>query len=143
MAHATEPDGHRATVLYDEDCGFCRWTLAKVLAWDRPRRLRPEPIQSPEGERLLAGMPEEERLASWHLVGSDGVVRSGGAALAPLLAMLPRGQRLAGLAERAPRLVDRAYDWVATHRSLLGKPVTIGARRRADAAVARRRASAG
>jgi predicted DCC family thiol-disulfide oxidoreductase YuxK len=133
----------KATVLYDEDCGFCRWTLAKVLAWDRAGRLRPEPIQGPEGERLLAGMPEEERLASWHLVGPDGTLRSGGAALPPLLAMLPRGLRLARLAERAPGLLDRGYRWVAGHRTLLGKPVTIGARRRADAAVARRRASTG
>ena len=24
-------------ILYDADCGLCRWTLAKVLAWDAPR----------------------------------------------------------------------------------------------------------
>ena len=111
-------------MLYDEDCGFCRWTLAKLLAWDRFGRLRPEPIQSPEGERLLAGMPEEERLASWHFVGPDRVLRSGGAAIPALLEMLPRGQRLARLAERAPGLPDRVYRWVAGHRTLLGKPVT-------------------
>ena len=133
----------KATVLYDEDCGFCRWTLAKVLAWDRSGRLRPQPIQSPEGERLLAGMPEEQRLASWHFVGPDRVLRSGGAAITPLLETLPRGQRLARLAERAPGLLDRVYRWVAGHRTLLGKPVTIGARRRADAAVARRRSAVG
>ena len=57
--------------------------------------------------------------------------------------MLPRGPGLARLAERAPGLVDRVYRWVAGHRTLLGKPVTIGARRRADAAVARRRAAIG
>ena len=130
-------------MLYDEDCGFCRWTLAKLLAWDRQGRLRPEPIQGLEGQRLLAGMPDEERLASWHLAGPDGELRSGGAAIAPLLAMLPRGERLARLVERAPGLVDRGYRWVATHRTLLGKPVTIGARRRADEAVARRRLRAG
>ncbi len=133
----------KATVLYDEDCGFCRWTLAKVLAWDRLGRLRPEPIQSPEGDRLLAGMPEEQRLASWHMLGPDGALRSGGAAIPPLLEMLPRGERLARLAERAPGLLDRVYRWVASHRTLLGKPVTIGARRRADAAVARRRSAVG
>ena len=88
-------------------------------------------------------MPEEERLASWHLAGRDGELRSGGAAIAPLLRMLPRGERLADLAERAPGLVDRGYRWVAGHRTLLGKPVSIGARRRADAAVARRRSELG
>jgi predicted DCC family thiol-disulfide oxidoreductase YuxK len=127
-------------VLYDEDCGFCRWTLAKLLAWDRPGRLHPEPIQGPEGVRLLGDMPEEQRLASWHLAGPDGGLRSGGAAIAPLLRMLPRGERLAAIVDRAPGLVDRGYRWVAGHRTLLGKPISIGARRRADAAVALRRA---
>ena len=135
-------DVKRATVLYDEDCGFCRWALAKLLAWDRRGRLRPEPIQGLEGQRLLAGMPEDERLASWHLATPDGGLRSGGEALAPLLRMLPRGERPAEAAERVPGLVDCGYRWIAEHRSLLGKPLSTGARRRADAAVARRRLSA-
>ena len=126
-------------MLYDVDCGFCRWALAKLLARDRRRVLRPVPIQDPEGQRLLAGVPDSERLASWHLVGPDGELRSGGAALAPLFRLLPGGRPLAGLAERAPGLVDRGYRWVAGHRSLLGRPVSSRARIRADAAIARRR----
>ena len=35
----------RATVLYDGDCGFCKWSLAKLLAWDRRGALRPLPLQ--------------------------------------------------------------------------------------------------
>ena len=68
-----------ATVLYDEDCGFCKWSLDKILAWDRSHRLRPMSIQSDEGQRLLAGVPEEKRLDSWHLVDRLGNVRSAGA----------------------------------------------------------------
>ena len=49
-------------VLYDRDCGFCRWSLDKILAWDRRRRLRPVAIQSEEGQRLLAPVPPEHRL---------------------------------------------------------------------------------
>src|SRR5436190_23119771 len=30
----------QATLLYDRDCGFCRWLLGKVLAWDRRGVLR-------------------------------------------------------------------------------------------------------
>ncbi len=134
----------RATVLYDEDCGFCRWALAKLLAWDRRGRVRPEPIQSPEGERLLAGMPEEERLASWHLATPDGELRSGGgcdraAAADAAAGRAPGGPRRALPRRRRPRLPLGRRATAA----LLGKPVSIGARRRADAAVARRRSELG
>ncbi|TMK60871.1 MAG: DUF393 domain-containing protein, partial [Actinobacteria bacterium] len=61
-----------SVVLYDQDCGFCKWSLDKILAWDRSKRLRAVPIQSEEGERLLAGMDSEERLDSWHFVGNEG-----------------------------------------------------------------------
>ncbi len=53
-----------ATVLYDVDCGFCRWTMARVLAWDRRRRLRPVAIQDAEGEALLARLDPAARLES-------------------------------------------------------------------------------
>jgi predicted DCC family thiol-disulfide oxidoreductase YuxK len=128
----------QATLLYDRDCGFCRWSLGKVLAWDRRGSVRPVAIQSPEGERLLEGMSEEERLASWHLVDGDGSVRSAGAAFPGLLRLLPGGSPLAGLTSRAPRATDRAYRWVAGNRSRWGKLVTDGAKRRADARIAGR-----
>jgi predicted DCC family thiol-disulfide oxidoreductase YuxK len=126
------------TLLYDRDCGFCRWCLGKVLAWDRGRRLRPVAIQSDQADRLLAGMPEEERLASWHLVDADGRVRSAGAAFPELLRLLPAGGPLAALTARAPSATDRAYRWVAGNRSRWGKLVTDGAKRRADRRIADR-----
>ena len=64
--------GASAIVLYDSDCGFCRWALAQVLRWDRAQRLRPVPIESDEGNALLTGVPLDERLESWHLVLGDG-----------------------------------------------------------------------
>jgi len=127
-----------ATLLYDSDCGFCRWSLGKVLAWDRRGRLRPVSLQSKEAESLLAGMPEEERMASWHLVGDDGQVRSAGAGIAPLLQLLPGGAPLAAAAARAPRAMERGYRLIAGHRSLWGKVVTDGAKRRADRRIAER-----
>jgi predicted DCC family thiol-disulfide oxidoreductase YuxK len=123
------------TLLYDRDCGFCRWCLGKVLAWDRRRAFRPVAIQSEEADRLLQGMPPDERLNSWHLVDADGEVRSAGAAFPGLLRRLPGGSPLAALTVRAPRATDRAYRWVAGNRSRWGKLVTDGAKRRADARV--------
>jgi predicted DCC family thiol-disulfide oxidoreductase YuxK len=122
----------QATLLYDSDCGFCRWCLGKVLAWDRRRSLRPVAIQSEEADRLLTGMPEDERLASWHLVEDDGAVRSAGAAFPGLFRLLPGGIPLAALTWRTPRLTDRAYRWVAGNRSRWGKLVSDGAKQRAD-----------
>ena len=58
----------RATIVYDPDCGFCRWCLGKVLAWDRRRALRPVPLGGEEADRLLGDVPAEERMSSWHLV---------------------------------------------------------------------------
>jgi predicted DCC family thiol-disulfide oxidoreductase YuxK len=103
-------------VLYDADCGFCKWSLDKILAWDRRRALRPVAIQSEEGDRLLAGVPEAKRLESWHLVLPSGEIRSAGAAAAPLVRALPAGRPLALLFERFPRTTDRAYRFVAEHR---------------------------
>jgi predicted DCC family thiol-disulfide oxidoreductase YuxK len=127
-----------ATLLYDSDCGFCRWSLGKVLAWDRRGRIRPVSLQSEEAERLLAGTREEERMASWHLVGPDGRVSSAGAGIAPLLRLLPGGAPFAAAAARAPRLMERGYRFIAGHRSLWGKLVTDGAKRRADGRIAAR-----
>jgi predicted DCC family thiol-disulfide oxidoreductase YuxK len=102
-----------------------------VLEWDRRRALRPVALQDPEAQRLLAGLGEEDRMASWHLVASDGRVLSGGAAFAPLGRLLPGGRPLAALAERFPRAAERAYRLVADHRSALGRLVTRGAAGRA------------
>jgi predicted DCC family thiol-disulfide oxidoreductase YuxK len=129
----------RYVVLYDRDCGFCRWALAKILRWDRWRALRPVALQDPEADRLLAGMPEDERLRSWHLVEPGGEVRSAGPALAPLFQLLPGARPLAKLADRFPNAAERGYRWAAAHRSWFGRPVTAGAKRRADALIEGRR----
>jgi predicted DCC family thiol-disulfide oxidoreductase YuxK len=127
-----------ATLLYDSDCGFCRWSLGKVLAWDRRGAIRPVSLQSKEAEQLLAGTSEERRFASWHLVEPGGELRSAGAGIAPLLRLLPGGRPLARIAASTPGAMERGYRWIAGHRSLWGKLVTDGAKRRADKRIARR-----
>jgi predicted DCC family thiol-disulfide oxidoreductase YuxK len=80
-------------------------------------------------------MPQEKRMASWHLV-DGGEVRSGGAAFGPLLRGLPGGGPLACVAEAAPGATDRAYRLVAGNRDKLGPRLTDGAKRRADRRIA-------
>jgi predicted DCC family thiol-disulfide oxidoreductase YuxK len=114
---------NRVVLLFDADCGFCRWSTEKILAWDRDRRLRPVALQDPEAERLLPRMSPGRRMASWHLVTPDGRVYSAGAAAPPLLRLLPGGRPLAALAAALPHLTDRGYGWIANHRAWLGRLV--------------------
>src|SRR5437867_2371974 len=100
-------------LLYDADCGFCRWSLDKILARDRDGRTRAVPLQSPEADTLLPGMDPRTKMASWHLVTPNGTVYSAGAAVPPLLRLLPRGRGLAAAAGAVPPLTGFAYRLVA------------------------------
>jgi predicted DCC family thiol-disulfide oxidoreductase YuxK len=113
-----------ATVLYHRDCSFCRWSADKVLAWDRGR-LRSVAIQSDEGQRLLAEIPEARRLDSWHLLTADGELRSAGEAAAPLVELLPGGRPLAALFRAFPGATERSYRWVSAHRDRLARLLRI------------------
>jgi predicted DCC family thiol-disulfide oxidoreductase YuxK len=131
----------RGVLFYDGDCGFCRWCVGKVLAWDRDGSIVPLAIQSPEAAERLAGVEPELRLASWHFRDPEGTLFSAGAAFPPLLRLLPGGSPLASIASRWPRGVERAYRFVAANRGALGALVTGGARARADRRLAARKSS--
>jgi predicted DCC family thiol-disulfide oxidoreductase YuxK len=117
-----------ATVLYDRDCGFCRWTLAQILRLDRDRRLRPLPIQSEEGQRLLARVPEGDRLASWHLATPDGELRSAEKGFPGLFSRLPAGAPIAWLTSLLQGPSGAGYRLLVANRTRLGH--RIGAERR-------------
>jgi predicted DCC family thiol-disulfide oxidoreductase YuxK len=125
-------------VLYDADCGFCTWALSALLRCDRGARLRPIALQRSEADDLLRELMPAERMASWHLISPTGERRSAGAALAPLLRVLPAGLLPAAALARFPRLADRGYRWVAEHRSQLSRWVPSRAKRRAGERVRRR-----
>jgi predicted DCC family thiol-disulfide oxidoreductase YuxK len=110
----------RVVVLYDDDCGFCRWSAERLRTWDRRRALRFAAIQSDEGQRLLGPVPPSARLASMHAVTADGRVWSAGAAAPVILRVLPGGTLLADLTRRAPGLTERAYRAVSARRLQLG-----------------------
>lgn len=128
----------RARILYDADCGFCRWSLAWVLRWDRGRRLEPLALQDRRAAALLHGIEAERRMGSWHLVAADGLVASAGGAAAPLLRLLPGGSWLAWLLERLPGPVEWAYRRVADARGFLGRGLSEAALGRADRLIAER-----
>ncbi len=117
----------RAWLLYDADCGLCKFVVARVLELDRARRLRPVALQDPRAAELLPGLDAEERLKSFHLVDS-GAVHSAGEGLAELVPLL----------RRFPRLSSRLYWLVAGNRDRLGKLIPGFARRQADRRIAAR-----
>lgn len=113
----------RALVLYDDDCGFCRWLLAKIVRWDREHFLEPVNLRSSRASQLLSPMDELKRMSSWHLVEPDGTVGSGASAIAPLLAYLParKFRFLSNLARSMPRTTQSLYKVVARNRNRFGR----------------------
>ena len=134
VAKKPSPTGQAALkVLYDVECGFCRWSVAQLLRLDRSASLNPVAIQSPEGQALLAALPPEKRLESAHIVTATGEVFSGGDA-APLIAQkLAGGAVIAPLAGLSPQLTRAGYSFVSANRVRIGRLVPTGSRAKADA----------
>ena len=121
VSAAPPPNGPKAVLLYDADCGFCRRMLRIVLGWDAAHELEPVALQEQRAAELLAPMPRDLQMRSWHLVRPDGRVFSGGAAAPELLDLLGRWRFAASAARRMPGLNDRAYRFVADRRAFFGR----------------------
>ena len=126
-------------LLYDEDCGFCRWSLSWVLRADRRRRVEVVALGSQRADALLAHMPREERAASWHLAAPDGRRWSAGYAAPPLLRLLPGGRLPAFVLGAEPEMTDRVYRLVADHRSTFSKLIPERSKVRADRVISSRK----
>ena len=111
----------RFVLLYDADCGFCRWSLDKILRRDPDGAIRPVPLQSSEADELLRDMDTETKMASWHLVAPDGRVFSAGDAVPELARRLRGGRPIASVAAMFPKSTDRLYRIVARNRERLGR----------------------
>ena len=105
-------------VLYDEDCGFCRWSADRLRAWDRRGRLAFGRIG--EAGAGLAAVPPTERRSSAHAIEPDGRVWSGGAAMTRIAEEVPGGTPVAWIGRRWPRLAELVYGAVASRRDRLG-----------------------
>ena len=89
-------------LLYDDHCKFCRASAVLVETWDRAERLDFLPLSDPLAEKLLAPMPEAQRLDSIHVVQPDGTVTSAGDALLAAFAELPVGSLVSDAAGAVP-----------------------------------------
>jgi predicted DCC family thiol-disulfide oxidoreductase YuxK len=132
------PESGQLAVLFDSDCGFCRWSVAWLLRLDQLRALAPIAIQSERGQRLLEAVPEAIRLDSAHAVGSDGRVFSGGDAAPVIANRLRGGKAFSPLLKISPALTRAAYRAVATNRQSVGRFVPASSRASADRLLASR-----
>jgi predicted DCC family thiol-disulfide oxidoreductase YuxK len=115
----------RPVLLYDSGCRLCRFAARLVASADRRGRVGLLPLEDDAAEPLVAELPEQERLASWHLVRPGGRIASRGAAGIELLEALGH-DRAARATGRAEPLFERAYTAVAEHRDRLGPLVPNG-----------------
>lgn len=120
MAPNDRDPAARTLVLFDEDCGFCRWAADQLRAWDRAGALAFRSIQAAERDGALDALGRDARYASWHVVTPDGRLWSGGDAVAPLMRRLPGGGLVAVIATMVPETTERLYRFVARHRGQLG-----------------------
>jgi predicted DCC family thiol-disulfide oxidoreductase YuxK len=120
-------------VLYDADCGFCRWAMAWAVGRDDRHVLVTVPIQSPLGCELLVEVPPSERLRAAHAIAADGSLYSGGAAAAQVLSVLAPTRALGHLATSLPRFTALLYGVTAARRATFGRLLPSQARQRADA----------
>ena len=117
----------RLTVLYDDDCGLCRWTVVQLRSLDRHGRLEFVPLQhaAAHPERPdLARLAQTHQLAdSIHVARPDGRVRRGGGAMLELLDALPGGWLLRPWAAipGVEAALDGVYQLLARNRGGIGR----------------------
>jgi predicted DCC family thiol-disulfide oxidoreductase YuxK len=126
-------------VLYDADCGFCRWAMAWAMNHDDRNQLVPVPIESELGGELLDDLEPTARLRSAHAIADDGKRRSGGAAVAAVLGLIQPAHLGARLARGLPRITNLLYGVVAKQRVGFGRFVDQDARQCADQLLEARR----
>ncbi|MBX0294568.1 thiol-disulfide oxidoreductase DCC family protein [Haloarcula nitratireducens] len=112
-----------ATLVYDDDCGFCTWWAEFIEARSDLRLVGFSELG--EDESLRARLPEEYESCS-HLVTDDRVY-SCGASIEAALVRTETGKPARPVAEflgqfgEYENLRERGYRWVADNRGTLGK----------------------
>jgi lipase maturation factor 1 len=120
---ASPPD--RPVMVFDGDCGFCRFWIER---WKRRLGAGADFLPFQEAAPRFPEIPIEAFRRAVHLVLPDGTVSSGAEAVFRTLALGPRG----GWGLRAYRLVpglaaltEAIYAWIAGHRNFAAAATTL------------------
>jgi predicted DCC family thiol-disulfide oxidoreductase YuxK len=110
------------TLIYDGDCEICRRSVTALVAWDRDRAFECLPYQDAGVTARFPALDPRALRDAVHLVGADGRVWAGAAAVEQAARLLPRARALAWLFRLpfAGALADRAYRAIARHRHRFG-----------------------
>jgi predicted DCC family thiol-disulfide oxidoreductase YuxK len=112
-----------AVLFYDAECPACRAFTRLVLAADTERHIRTAPLDSPEADRLLAGLDQRSRMRSYHLV-VDGRVHSAGEGIGALLEQVRLLRPVGRLVQNSPtasRTAAAGYRFLARHRAAISR----------------------
>jgi predicted DCC family thiol-disulfide oxidoreductase YuxK len=129
------PNTEPLVFLYDNDCGFCRWSTALLLRRAPRGSVSVHPIQSAKGEALLAAIPSDRRLLSAWALSGDSLL-SGSDAVLAVLDIGRDNKVLAQFVSRCRPFIYRSYLLIANHRHIFGRLVSRSARQRADSYLA-------
>lgn len=103
-------------LVFDGECGFCTRAVAWLRRLDRAGRVEAVPFQAP-GVPESVGADVEQCRGSVQWLGTDGHRRSGAAAVNAVLDVLTRTPLPGAVYRVTAPLQERAYSWVADHRS--------------------------
>lgn len=114
----------RPTLLYDDDCRFCRACAWLIVHWDRAGRLSVLPWSHPIARTSLRRVDPALRNRSMHVLDAGGRLHSPDAAVPNVLRCLPGCGWLGSAALARPwlrRALWRAYQTVARRRGQLSR----------------------
>jgi predicted DCC family thiol-disulfide oxidoreductase YuxK len=118
----------RPLLLYNGGCRFCRWLARVVVRLDGAGALAYLSIWDDEAKPILDAIAEDDRLAGWHLVLTDGTRLSGGPGAVRLLEEL-RWTRWLGISCRVLGLTQSLGSvdaFIAERKGRLGRRVPDG-----------------
>ncbi|MEF3272873.1 MAG: DUF393 domain-containing protein [Chloroflexus sp.] len=110
------------TMLYDGNCQFCRQQAMLVSKWDEQRQIELLDANSRAARERFPQISHTEAMEQLHVIGPDGTIYRGAAAVRELCLQLP-ALRGAGELLRLPGVLALAqplYNLVARNRYLFG-----------------------
>ncbi len=111
------------TVVFDGDCRICTRITEVVGRWDRKDEVLEIVPSQAEGVKVrFPSIPESAYAESLQLIGADGSIWQGPAAIEQLLAVLPRGRWIAWVfsVPFVRDVAEKFYRWFARNRYRLG-----------------------
>ena len=108
----------KISVIYDDNCEFCRWSIKWLKEQDRNFVLRFIPCQSEERKKEFPQIEESRCLSALQVILLDQSVHSGFDGIASIMRFLPRLKFL-GFILSFPfiKILGRyVYRWIAKNR---------------------------